>query len=138
LCDIRTKFGEDVARIVESCTDSFVENSESKPPWQERKAYLKRLRKEPLDAQLVSAADKLYNARAILEDYRLIGDDIWARFKRGRKDQLWYFTSLIKAYEASKSNRIVDELKRVVGELASLSEAGNPLREPQANQSRNW
>jgi (p)ppGpp synthase/HD superfamily hydrolase len=122
LCDIRTNFGEDVARIVEGCTDSFVEDSENKPPWHERKrAYLKRLRKEPLDVQLVSAADKLYNARAMLEDYRLIGDSIFARFKRGREDQLWYFKSLIKAYEASKSNRIVDELKRVVGELDRIS-----------------
>jgi hypothetical protein len=46
---------------------------------------------EPPETLLVSIADKLYNARAILEDYRQIGSEVWSRFKRGREQQLWYF-----------------------------------------------
>jgi hypothetical protein len=77
---------------VEGCTDSFEEDSNKKQEWELRKtSYIKRLLKEPQSTLLVSAADKLYNARAILEDYRNVGPEVWRRFKRGRKEQLWYF-----------------------------------------------
>jgi hypothetical protein len=82
---------------------------------------LNRLRKEPAEVQLISAADKLYNARAILEDYREIGPRIWERFKRGRNDQIWYFDELVKVFKSSGVNRIVDELERVVNELRQVS-----------------
>jgi len=71
---------------------------------------------------LVSIADKLYNARAILEEYRQIGSEVWTRFKRGHQHQLWYFDELIKVFERKCPNwRIVEELKRTVKELAQLS-----------------
>jgi hypothetical protein len=77
---------------------------------------------EPPDTLRVSVADKLYNARAILEEYRQIGAEVWARFKRGRKQQLWYFDELIKVYEKRcPSWRVVEELKRTVKELAQIS-----------------
>jgi (p)ppGpp synthase/HD superfamily hydrolase len=127
LRDIEANFGKEVAKIVEGCTDSFEEDSGKKLEWEVRKkSYIDRLRLEPEGTLLVSAADKLYNARAILEDYREIGAAIWSRFKRGRKEQLWYFDELIKIYEQRCPNwRIVSELKRVMGDLAELS-AGEP------------
>jgi (p)ppGpp synthase/HD superfamily hydrolase len=127
LRDIEANFGNDVAKIVEGCTDSFEEDSSRKLEWEVRKkSYIDRLRREPEGTLLVSAADKLYNARAILEDYRSVGLEVWSRFKRGRKEQLWYFDELIKIYEQRCPNwRIVNELKRVIGDLARLS-AGEP------------
>jgi (p)ppGpp synthase/HD superfamily hydrolase len=126
LRDIEANFGREVAKIVEGCTDSFEEDSSKKLEWEVRKkSYIDRLRKEPEGTLLVSAADKLYNARAILEDYRKIGAAIWSRFKRGRKEQLWYFGELSKVYEERGSNRLTEELKRVIGELKRLS-AGEP------------
>jgi hypothetical protein len=80
------------------------------------------LRTEPEGTLLVSAADKLYNARAILEDYREIGTEVWKRFKRGRDQQLWYFDDLIKVYETRCPGwQIVEELKLAVGELRRIS-----------------
>ena len=122
LRDIEANFGKEVAKIVEGCTDSFEEDSSKKQEWEVRKtSYIDRLRNEPEGTLLVSAADKLYNARAILEDYREVGPAIWSRFKRGRKEQLWYFDELSKVYEERGSNRLTEELKRVIGELAQLS-----------------
>jgi (p)ppGpp synthase/HD superfamily hydrolase len=122
LHDIEANFGRAVAKIVEGCTDSFEENSSNKQSWELRKtSYIDRLRNEPEGTLLVSAADKLYNARAILEDYRKDGAAVWRRFKRGRKDQLWYFAELSKVFEERGTNRLTEELKRVVGELAQLS-----------------
>lgn len=126
LHDIEAKFGKEVAKIVEGCTDSFEVDTEKKQEWGLRKAsYIKRLREEPDESAgtlLVSAADKLYNARAILEDYRQTGAEVWKRFKRGRDQQVWYFEELIKVYEARCPGwRIMEELKRVVAELKGIS-----------------
>ena len=94
---IESKFGKEVAKIVDGCTDSFEEDPTRKQEWKVRKSsYIERLWNEPPDTLLVSVADKVYNARAILEEYRQIGPEVWTRFKRGRKQQLWYFEELIK------------------------------------------
>jgi (p)ppGpp synthase/HD superfamily hydrolase len=83
--DIRKRFGEEVAGIVAGNTDTF---EDPKPPWRERKErYVARIAHEPESVRLVSAADKLHNARSILADLRSVGDELWQRFngeKRAR------------------------------------------------------
>lgn len=125
LREIEETFGKEVARIVEGCTDSFEEDANKKQEWEVRKAaYVERLWNEPPETLLVSVADKLYNARAILEEYRQIGAEIWTRFKRGRKEQMWYFDELIRVFEQRCPHwRVVEELKRTVHELARISAA---------------
>lgn len=120
--DIRSNFGEDVARMVEGLSDSVEEDANQKKNWEERKqGYLDRLKHEPPDIQLISAADKLYNSRTVLDGYRSIGPKVWDRFKRGHKQQLWYFKELLKIFKSAGTNRIVDELERVVSELDRIS-----------------
>jgi (p)ppGpp synthase/HD superfamily hydrolase len=122
LADVRHNFGDDVAQMVEGLSDSLDEDANNKAPWEQRKgAYLERLRHEPLQTQLISAADKLHNARSIVDDYRVIGAEVWTRFKRGRELHLWYFDELVKIFTHSGRNRIVDELARVVETLRDLS-----------------
>jgi (p)ppGpp synthase/HD superfamily hydrolase len=122
LKDIECNFGSNVARMVQGLSDSLTEDPRNKQSWMERKqAYIQMLRSEPADVRLISAADKLYNARAILEDYREIGPEVWKRFKRGRQEQIWYFEELLKDFRSTATNRIVDELERVVGKLKRIS-----------------
>jgi len=122
LKDIESNFGTSVARMVEGLSDTLADNPDAKEPWEERKrAYVERLKHEAPDVQLISAADKLYNARTILDDYRHIGPEVWARFKRGREQQLGYFRALLEVFKQSPSNRIVEELKRVVDQLEHIS-----------------
>ena len=103
-------------------TCSLNDDPGNKQPWKERKeAYVERLRKESADVRLISIADKLYNARAILDDYREIRARVWERFKRGRTDQIWYFDELLAVYKSSGPSRIVDELERVVNKLREIS-----------------
>ena len=124
LKDIEHNFGANVARMVGGLSDSLAEDPGNKQSWLERKqAYIRRLRKEPVDVQLISAADKLYNAQSILTDYRNIKEKIWDRFKRGRDQQLWYFKELLTIFRLSGTNEIVDELERVVNELVRVSSA---------------
>jgi (p)ppGpp synthase/HD superfamily hydrolase len=120
--DIEHNFGADVARIVEGLSDTLSEDSSKKEPWEERKKkYLERLRAEPAEVKLISAADKLYNARSILDDYREIKEEVWSRFKRGRDQQLGYFDALLEIFKTAGTNRIVEELERVVDELKQIS-----------------
>jgi (p)ppGpp synthase/HD superfamily hydrolase len=122
LNDIEHNFGLNVARMVEGLSDSLTEYPGQKQSWQQRKeAYIERLREEPADVQLISTADKLHNARAILEDYREIGPRVWERFKRGRREQIWYLDELLAVYKSCAGSRIVEELERVVNELRQVS-----------------
>ena len=115
LHDIEQMFGSEVARHVEGCTDTF---QDPKPEWKLRKQeYLNKLPNEPPATRLISAADKLYNARAILEDFRCVKHEVWKRFKRGPEDQIWYFKELVRIFQETGSNRIVNELSRVVQRL---------------------
>jgi (p)ppGpp synthase/HD superfamily hydrolase len=124
LLDIEENFGPNVARMVEGLSDSLSEDSSNKQAWSERKqTYIERLREEPADVRLISAADKLYNARAILEDYREIGPLVWERFKRGRSEQIWYFDELLAVYKSTGTSRLVEELQSVVDDLRQISVA---------------
>jgi len=117
--EIRRRFGENVARIVDGCTDTDVT---PKPPWKPRKeAYIAHVREAPPSVRLVSAADKLDNARAILADYRLVGEALWKRFTGGKAGTLWYYRSLVRTFRETGSSPLVDELDRVVSEIERLA-----------------
>ncbi len=121
LDEVKQNFGPNVARMVEGLSDTLAEDHEKKEGWEQRKnAYLVRLRSEPEDVLVISAADKLYNAKAILDDLKEIGAAVWDRFKRGPKEQLWYFHSLLEIFEPRLQSRMVGELKRVVDEISFL------------------
>jgi GTP pyrophosphokinase len=117
--EIRRRFGDTVTDIVDGCSDTDVT---PKPPWQQRKeAYIAHIPTASPSVRLVSAADKLHNARSLLRDYRIIGESLWQRFT-GRKDgTLWYYRALIEAFRQAGSMPVVDELARVVEELERLS-----------------
>lgn len=70
---------------------------------------------------LVSCADKLHNARAIVADVREIGDEVFARFNAPKEDVLWYYRALVKAFQARRVGRLGDELTRVVDELLRMT-----------------
>lgn len=116
-----------VVEIVRGCSDAVPGPDGVKPPWAERKvAYLASLHHKPVDVLLVSAADKLHNARAIVADYRLVGDDLWGRFHQGRPYQLWYYGRLAATFDALLPGPLTDELARVVAELHELVRAAVP------------
>ena len=116
---IRHLFGERVATAVESCSDSTVSDPSKKPLWRERKEkYLAHLRSANKDSLIVGAADKLHNARAVLTDYRQIGEELWSRFSVPKAEQFWYYGALVEAFrQTTAPNVLVDELERVVNEL---------------------
>jgi (p)ppGpp synthase/HD superfamily hydrolase len=124
--DLHERFGARVARIVEGCTDTPPGyHGGSKPPWHERKRrYIEHLRLEGSSLARVALADKLHNARAMLADYRVLGNALWARFNAGKDDQLWYFRELVGAFrQAGAPVQMLEEFNEVVSELEKLSGA---------------
>jgi (p)ppGpp synthase/HD superfamily hydrolase len=125
LKEIRKRFGSRVAKIVREGSDSESEDPHDKPSWHERKrAYLRHLAVASKGAVLVSIADKLHNARAILADYRIHRDNLWKRFNKEatKADQPKYYRSLVTAFRGSSAPRpLVVELDPVVCELERLA-----------------
>lgn len=129
LREVRKRFGDRVAQIVEGCTDSF---GEPKAEWVERKKnYLRELQHADAETRLVSASDKLHNVRTILADYRQHGEAIWTRFSGKREGTLWYYRAVCDQYRRRSPNRnvreleiAVTELERVVGKKAPNGNAG--------------
>ncbi len=117
--EIRRRFGDRITAIVDGCTDSDVS---PKPPWQERKqAYIAHIPGASASVRLVSAADKLYNARSIVRDYRRIGEAIWSRFHGGKSGTLWYYRSILEAFRQVEATPLVEELDLVIQELEQLA-----------------
>lgn len=119
LNEIRQRFGDAVAEIVEGCTDSW---TTPKPPWRQRKeAYIAHVREASASVCLVAAADKLHNAQTILSDYRALGDSLWSRFSGGKDGTLWYYCSLVEALHSGGPRLLVEELARVVSAIEHLA-----------------
>ena len=125
LDEIRVRFGLGVADIVAACTDSLEEEDNVKQPWWPRKvAYVDHLKAATQEALLVSAADKLHNARCILADYRVMDDELWERFNKdaGRVGSLWYYGRLSELFSArlgnsAKAGTLAEELERTVAAI---------------------
>ncbi|MBI3158972.1 MAG: bifunctional (p)ppGpp synthetase/guanosine-3',5'-bis(diphosphate) 3'-pyrophosphohydrolase [Chloroflexi bacterium] len=119
LAQIRTRFGERVAEIVQMCSDA---DAMPKPPWRGRKeAHLARLRSADAATRRVLAADKLHNARTILADLRAQGPGVWERFTGGREGTLWYYRAVHTALAEQGGGRMVDDLARVLEDIEDLA-----------------
>lgn len=96
--EIGARFGQRVLAIVQACTDGTLDDRGEKAPWRARKtAYLDHLATASADAVLVSACDKLHNARAIATD-AAAGHDVFARFSAGADGTRWYYRQLLARF----------------------------------------
>ena len=137
LAAIEQMFGARVAKMVDGCTDAYGDEGRSKPKWYPRKLrYIRRIRREDWETRFVSAADKLYNARAILRDVRQYGDAVFGNFSAPKAKVLWYYRSLVREYRAAGVTHVLkpllDDLDRTVTELehlALVSAAGKVSRD---------
>src|SRR3954467_8006210 len=116
LRDIREKFGDDVARIVDGCTDTY---KMPKPAWLERKrSYIEHLKDSDPSTRLVSASDKLHNTRAILAELRRRGVEVFDRFAAKKDGTVWYYRTLVTAFrQHADYSYLIDELERVVSNI---------------------
>jgi (p)ppGpp synthase/HD superfamily hydrolase len=120
LDEIEKKYGRRVARIVDGCSDSY---NFPKKPWLERKKeYIKKLETEPPETRLVSLADKVDNARAIILNLREEGRSTWNKFKGGREGSLWYYREVSAVFSRLGNDPLTHEFARLVAEMQRLDE----------------
>jgi (p)ppGpp synthase/HD superfamily hydrolase len=112
LDEIRSGFGARVADLVESATEPH-----RWATWEQRKRHtIEHLRTADDDMLLVAIADKLDNIRDLRDDLSLRGEETWKRFKRGRKDQAWYYTSMEEIFSQRMTADPAVRLARLFGE----------------------
>lgn len=120
---VRVMFGEDVAAIVECCTDTF---EDPKPAWRPRKeAYIERMKHEPARARLVVTSDKLHNLSNTLRDIRAQGAKRWreamAQTPNGAAEkQLRYYQGCRAALAMGWAHPLLAEFSQAVNELERL------------------
>ena len=118
--DIRREFGDDVAEIVKGASEP-----DKTKPWKDRKEHtIEYLITAPRDVLVVMCADKIDNARTTGEDIECEGESVWQRFNRPKKDQEWYYKSILKILKSrltdEKGKKLVKLLKYEVNNLFPL------------------
>ncbi len=89
---IRSEFGENVASIVKGTSE------DKSLTWEERKKHtIEYLKTAPTEVRAVSCADKLHNLQSMYNDYNVLGEELWKKFKRGKKEQEWYYRNVAES-----------------------------------------
>ena len=114
--EIRSLFGERVARLVDSESDRKRELSD----WRERKEEsLKRLSLASREEKIVALGDKLSNMRAIARDYTTKGDDsFWELFHVKEKSvHSWRYHALVEALASLADTYAYQEFRYLVNSI---------------------
>jgi (p)ppGpp synthase/HD superfamily hydrolase len=129
LSDIRCRFGNRVADVVHSCSDSTanVSAGQIKENWHLRKTrYFEHLETVDKETLLVSLADKVHNARSILRDIRRETNpaSVWNRFSQPKEKTIWYYQELAGAFQRLLPGQLADELAEIVQTLRNEPNRG--------------
>lgn len=124
LDELRAEFGDRVATLVEKASEP-----DKSADWKTRKQHTidQIAIEDDRDALALMAADKLDNVRSIRETLRAEGEKrTWARFRRGREDQHWYYRALAAAFIAREpTNLLFRTLDAETHDLIASSGNGN-------------
>lgn len=117
--DIRKEFGDRVAKLVSSESDIVIEGKSEADSWQDRKRYaIDRLKKLDRDGKIVAIGDKLSNARAMLMDYRSLGEELWNKFHvTDPKLHKWHYEGLLDSFSEINDTYAYEEFKNIVEKL---------------------
>jgi len=121
LAQIKARFGDRVAHIVQGCTDTF---EKKKPAWRKRKEdYIAHLEQADGATCLVSVADKLHNARSILHDLRQVGVEVFERFSASQEQTGWYYGSLARVFHrrlaGEEAEALANALRHAIEEIGN-------------------
>ena len=117
--DLRAAFGERVAALVASESDSFTDETGRTLSWKERKILaLNRLAAATRDEKIVTLGDKLSNMRAIARDYAALGEDFWQRFHvKSKESHAWRYRALAEALGDLADTAAYQEFVRLIKQV---------------------
>ena len=116
---IREEFGDRIASLVASESDTFEEGVSEEDSWHSRKrAAIERLANASHDAKIVALGDKLSNMRAIARDYSVQGDSFWDLFHaKDPKDHEWHYRGLADSLRELSDTFAYQEFERLINQV---------------------
>ena len=116
---IREEFGERIASLVASESDTLPEGVSEEDSWHARKqAAIDRLSHASHDAKIVALGDKLSNMRAIARDYAQQGDALWNLFHaKDPKDHEWHYRGLADALSELRDTCAYKEFEQLINQV---------------------
>ncbi|MBO7644107.1 MAG: bifunctional (p)ppGpp synthetase/guanosine-3',5'-bis(diphosphate) 3'-pyrophosphohydrolase [Bacteroidales bacterium] len=116
---IREEFGDRIASLVASESDTFEEGVSEEDSWHSRKrAAIERLANASHDAKIVALGDKLSNMRAIARDYSVQGDSFWNLFHaKDPKDHEWHYRGLADSLRELSDTFAYQEFERLINQV---------------------
>ena len=117
--DIRREFGERIANLVASESDTFEEGVSEQDSWHSRKrAAIDRLAKASLEAKIVALGDKLSNMRAIARDYAVQGESFWNIFHaKDPRDHEWHYRGLAESLKELSGTFAYKEFESLINKV---------------------
>jgi hypothetical protein len=121
--ELTEQFGDRIANLVQAASEQ-----DKSLPWMERKQHtIDMLKNAYIEEIQVITADKLHNLQSIKDDLEMVGDSVWERFNHGKRDQQWYYTSILKELTPRKKefkliHELEKEVKLVFGTLNALND----------------
>ena len=116
---LREEFGDRIASLVASESDTFQEGVSEEDSWHDRKkAAIDRLASASHDAKIVALGDKLSNMRAIARDYAVQGDDLWNLFHaKDPKEHEWHYRGLAEALKELDGTIAYQEFLKLINQV---------------------
>ena len=116
---IRTEFGDRIASLVASESDTMPEGVSEEDSWHARKqAAIDRLARASHDAKVVALGDKLSNMRAIARDYAQQGDALWNLFHvKDRKEHEWHYRGLADSLRELQETFAYQEFEQLINQV---------------------
>ena len=116
---IREEFGERIASLVASETDTVIGGQSAEDSWHARKqAAIDRLARASHDAKIVALGDKLSNMRAIARDYAQQGDALWSLFHaKDPKDHEWHYRGLAESLRELQDTFAYQEFEQLINQV---------------------
>ena len=116
---IREEFGDRIASLVASESDTMPEGVSEEDSWHARKqAAIDRLARASHDAKIVALGDKLSNMRAIARDYAQQGDGLWDLFhSKDPKDHEWHYRGLADALSELRDTFAYKEFEDLINQV---------------------
>lgn len=116
---IRDEFGERIASLVASESDTFEEGVSEEDSWHARKqAAIDRLARASHEAKIVALGDKLSNMRAIARDYAMQGDQLWTLFHvKNREDHEWHYRGLAASLRELRDTFAYKEFEQLIKQV---------------------
>ena len=117
--DIRREFGDRIANLVASESDTFEEGVSEEDSWHSRKrAAIERLANASHDAKIVALGDKLSNMRAIARDYAVQGESFWNIFHaKDPKDHEWHYRGLAESLKELSDTFAYKEFESLINKV---------------------